>query len=145
MKCFVRMVFVLTVCCVTAAFAGGGQEVENEDAVFPSKPVHIIVGYNPGGGTDVPARALATSAPEFLNDQPLIISNKTGSNGMIASKFVATQPPDGYTLLMGWGNTEFTFLRHQQELPIKTFDDFTPVMAVIKYTSLMAVPVSSSI
>lgn len=112
---------------------------------FPKKPIRLIVPYNPGGGTDVPARALAAAAPEFLKDEPLIVSNKTGANGMIASKYVATQKPDGYMLLMGWGNTEFTFQRHVADLPIKTFEDFEPVMAVVKYTSCVAVPADSPI
>ena len=144
MKRIFAILMVLTLMGATAVFAEGQGESAAEKP-FPSKPVNMIVGYNPGGGTDTPARALAAAAPEFMNNQPLIVVNKPGASGMLGPKFVAEQKADGYTLLMGWGNTEFTFNRHVRELPIKVFDDFEPVMAVIKYSSCIAVPTSSPI
>ena len=96
----------------------GNPSLALAEKKFPSKPIYMVVGYKPGGGTDLPARGLASVAPEFLNNQPLIVVNKPGSSGMIASKFVANADPDGYTLLMGWGNTEYTFRRHLQKLPV---------------------------
>lgn len=138
-----RMLVTIVGIFLVTVMAFANSAIAADD--FPKKPIRLIVPYNPGGGTDLPARALAAAAPEFLSDQPLIVSNKTGANGMIASKYVATQKPDGYMLLMGWGNTEFTFQRHVADLPIKTFEDFVPVMAVVKYTSCVAVPADSPI
>ena len=134
---FCFLMIALLVVSVSSALAG------NEQATFPDKPIYIIVGAGPGGGSDIPARALAASAPEFLNNQPVIVVNRPGSNGMVAAKYVANQAPDGYTLLMGWGGPEYTFGRHVQKLPIDLFNDFKPVTGVISYSSCIAVPSSS--
>ena len=65
---------------------------------YPSKPVHIVVAYPPGGGTDVLARLVG----KYLNDsirQSVVIENRAGANGGIGLDFVAKSPADGYTLL----------------------------------------------
>ncbi len=134
---FCCLMIGLLIVSVSSALAG------NEQVTFPDKPIYIIVGAGPGGGSDIPARALAASAPEFLNNQPVIVVNKPGSNGMVAAKYVANQAPDAYTLLMGWGGPEYTFGRHVQKLPIDLFKDFKPVTGVISYSSCIAVPGSS--
>lgn len=136
----------LAVLISTLCFSGGTGEkpaaVSERDS-FPDKPIYLIVGAGPGGGTDIPARALAASAPEFLNNQPVIVVNKPGSNEMVASKYVLSQKPDGYTLLVGWGNVSFTFARHVYDLPIDVFKDFKPVIGLISYSSCLAVPMDS--
>jgi tripartite-type tricarboxylate transporter receptor subunit TctC len=111
-------------------------------ADFPSKPVYLIVGYNPGGGTDMNARALASAATEYLNNQPLIIVNKPGAQGLLGPKFVSTSKPDGYTLAMGWGNSEFTFGQYLMKIPFD-WKKFKPVIAVNALTSCLAVPADS--
>lgn len=121
----------------------GNPSLALAEKKFPSKPIYMVVGYKPGGGTDLPARGLASVAPEFLNNQPLIVVNKPGSSGMIASKFVANADPDGYTLLMGWGNTEYTFRRHLQKLPVDVFKDYEPVVMVATYSSCVIVSADS--
>jgi tripartite-type tricarboxylate transporter receptor subunit TctC len=121
----------------------GNPSLALAEKKFPSKPIYMVVGYKPGGGTDLPARGLASVAPEFLNNQPLIVVNKPGSSGMIASKFVANADPDGYTLLMGWGNTEYTFRRHLQKLPVDVFKDYKPVVMVATYSSCVIVSADS--
>ncbi|MGP1396666.1 MAG: Bug family tripartite tricarboxylate transporter substrate binding protein [Inquilinaceae bacterium] len=68
-------------------------------AQYPEKPVTLVVGFAPGGGTDTYARALAGLIHESLG-MPMVVVNKPGAAGMIAAKFVADQPADGYTLYM---------------------------------------------
>ncbi len=111
-------------------------------ADFPSKPIYLIVGYNPGGGTDMNARALASAATEYLNNQPLVIVNKPGAQGLLGPKFVATSKPDGYTLSLGWGNSEFTFGQYLMNIPFD-WKKFKPVIAVNALTSCLAVPANS--
>ncbi len=66
---------------------------------FPAKPMKIIVGFTPGGGNDVFARAVGQKMQERFG-QPVIVENKPGAGGNIAADFVAKSPADGYTLLV---------------------------------------------
>src|SRR5262249_55737491 len=61
-------------------------------------PVRILVGYAPGGGTDIMARAVGARLSEALKQQ-FIVDNRPGANGNIAAKMAAESPADGYTLL----------------------------------------------
>ncbi len=80
---------------ISAAFAQAG---------YPNKPMRWIIPYAPGGGTDVIARPIALKLGETLG-QPVVYENRGGGGGLIAGEFVAKSPPDGYTLLVGSGNT----------------------------------------
>ena len=71
---------------------------------FPARPVRIIVGFAPGGGTDVAARILAQKMTEGLG-QSVVVENRPGASGMIAAEAVAKSPPDGATLMMGTQTT----------------------------------------
>jgi tripartite-type tricarboxylate transporter receptor subunit TctC len=71
---------------------------------YPSKPIKMLVGFAPGGGTDVVARLLAQKMQESMG-QPVIVENRAGATGMIAAEVMAKSPPDGYTLLMGHVNS----------------------------------------
>ncbi len=97
---------------------------------FPAKPIKVMVGFPPGGTTDLIARAVAGVAPEFLG-QSLVIINKDGASGTLAAKEVADSRPDGYLLLIA-GGSETTAVGNFKKLPYHPIDDFAPIIRFIK-------------
>ena len=71
---------------------------------FPSQPVHIVVPFPPGGGTDALARAVQEPMQKALGSGTVIVDNKGGGGGSIAHEFVAKQPPDGHWLVVSANN-----------------------------------------
>ncbi len=67
---------------------------------YPTRPIHVIVPFPPGGPTDVVARIMANSASPILNQSIVVESKPGGAGGTVGSKFVASSDPDGYTLLI---------------------------------------------
>jgi tripartite-type tricarboxylate transporter receptor subunit TctC len=70
---------------------------------YPNKFIKIIVGYSAGGGTDVVARVIGEKLSERIG-QPVVVENKPGGGARLAVEFVAREPADGYTLLIGGGS-----------------------------------------
>jgi tripartite-type tricarboxylate transporter receptor subunit TctC len=91
----VRLGAALAVCIAPAA-SGAASPAES----YPDRPVRMLVGFPPGGGTDVLARIIAPKLVEQWRQQ-VVIDNRIGATGTIAAGMVARSTPDGYTLLMG--------------------------------------------
>jgi tripartite-type tricarboxylate transporter receptor subunit TctC len=94
---------------------------------YPAKPVRLVVGFAPGGGTDIIARLLAQKLGERWS-QAIVVENKLGASGNIAAELVAKSAPDGYTLLM-------TFSSHASnaavsKLPFDINKDFSSITLV---------------
>src|SRR5258707_15845591 len=100
--------------------AAGAASAES----FPSKAVHIFVPYPGGGGVDVLARALGDVVSKQWG-QSVVVENRPGAGGMIASQALVASPPDGYTLIVvASGHATNAFLC--PKLPYDTVKDFTP-------------------
>ena len=95
---------------------------------FPAKPVRMIVGYPPGGGNDLSARAVSTRLAEHWK-QPVVVENRAGASGSIGADFVARSAPDGYTLLLT-GTSHLIHGAASTKVPYKAVDDFSPVSVV---------------
>jgi tripartite-type tricarboxylate transporter receptor subunit TctC len=92
---------------------------------FPSKPVHIFVPYAAGGAVDVLTRTLGDVVSKQWG-QSVVVENRPGAGGVIASQAVASSAPDGYTLIMvASGHATNPFL--YPKIPYDTFKDFTPI------------------
>ena len=69
-------------------------------AQYPARPVALVVGFAAGGDSDLSARNLAQHAPKYMGKQPMVVINRVGASGSIASAGVKNASPDGYTLLV---------------------------------------------
>jgi tripartite-type tricarboxylate transporter receptor subunit TctC len=87
---------MLVTAIVTTMTTGAGVQAQ----AYPSKAVRIVVGFPPGGGTDVATRAVAQKLTETLGQQ-VIVENRPGAASNIGAEYVARSPADGYTTLMG--------------------------------------------
>jgi tripartite-type tricarboxylate transporter receptor subunit TctC len=110
--------------------------VFNVAAQYPAKPVRILVGFAPGGGTDIMARAVGAKLAESLKQQ-FVVENRPGANANLAAKLAAEAPADGYTLL-------FMSVAHIMSKPVYKnlgYDierDFTPITVVSDVPNVIA-------
>jgi tripartite-type tricarboxylate transporter receptor subunit TctC len=95
---------------------------------FPNKPIRMLVGFAPGGTNDILARVIAQRLNDALG-QPVVVDNKPGATGVIASEMVARAAPDGHTLLLGSTGSQ-TIVPALQKLPYDPVNDLLPVSLV---------------
>lgn len=93
---------------------------------YPSKPIKAIVPFAPGSATDQIARAFAAKMTEIL-EQPVVVENKAGVNGMLGADAVAKSAPDGYTILIGTNSTNAALKSLMKKLPYDQDTAFAPV------------------
>jgi tripartite-type tricarboxylate transporter receptor subunit TctC len=96
---------------------------------YPNKPVKLIVGFAPGGSTDIVARIVAQRLGERLG-QTIIVENRAGAGGTIGADAAAKAPPDGYTLTLGTTSTHAIAAGAYSKLPYNPVTDFTPISLV---------------
>jgi len=96
---------------------------------IPKGPVRIIVGFAPGGGTDVLARVIAPKLSTLWNTQ-VIVENRAGATGMIGADYVAKSAPDGMTLLLANLNTHALAPALFPHVPYDVQRDFTPIVHI---------------
>lgn len=95
---------------------------------WPTRPVRIVVPYAPGGITDTVTRLSAPKIQEAIG-QPVLVENKVGNGGALATEYVAKSPADGYTLLMGSAAPQ-TLNQFIQKLGYDGLKDFAPVTLI---------------
>jgi tripartite-type tricarboxylate transporter receptor subunit TctC len=108
---------------VTAPLVARSAEAQT----FPSRPVRMVIGFPPGGGIDILARLIAPKMSERLG-QPVIVDNRPGANGQIATQTVAQADPDGHTILFGTaGNLAINQVLYADRPGTNMERDFTAV------------------
>ena len=115
-----RIAFMLLITAATVATA------DAQGTGYPNKPIRWIVPYASGGGTDVVARPIALKLGETLG-VPIVYENRGGGGGLIAGELVARSAPDGYTLLVGSGNTHTFPTLLFDKVPYDPVKDYAPI------------------
>ena len=121
----------------------GSQPVARA-AEFPDRPLRLIVGFPPGGGSDVLARLMAQSLGDALGTT-VVVENRGGAGGTIAAAIAARAPADGYTLFLGNTGAILTAPSLYPTLPYDPRNDFVPVASLGSYPNVLYVPVASDI
>ena len=104
---------------------------------YPAKPARLIVGFPPGGGSDALARIVAAGLTDKFGQQ-VLVDNKAGANTIVATQYVQSQPPDGYTLL--FVSASFAINPSLYKLTYNIEKDFTAVSIVAIVPLLLITP-----
>jgi tripartite-type tricarboxylate transporter receptor subunit TctC len=134
MRCLVQRLAAFTFACVALSCVGGAARAADD---YPNHTVRWLVGYPPGGSTDIVARLIGQYLSEHLGQQ-FAVENKPGAGNNLATDIAAHSPPDGYTLLLVnpanainatlYENLSFNFIR-----------DMAPVAGIIRVPNVMEV------
>src|SRR5689334_2717642 len=117
-------------------------QAAEDPAKYPSRAIHIIVGFTPGGGNDLIARIVGQKLSESLG-QPVIIENKPGGGAILATGYVARSAPDGYTLLVGASGAMVINPAVYEKLSYDTMRDFKPVSELGSFPLILIVNAKS--
>lgn len=133
----------ITICAAALALTvAGGTAAAQSAQNYPNKSIRFLVGYAPGGGTDIMARVVAAKLTESLGQQ-VIVDNRPGANANLAAEIASKAAPDGYTAL-------FISVSHAISRPLYKklgYDlvrDFAPLINVASVPMFVVVPPSSS-
>ena len=119
---------IVLMLALLAALAARAQD-------WPAKPVHFIVPYPPGGGTDVIARIVQNRLSEALG-QPIVIENHGGAGGTVGTEAAAKSPPDGYTFLFTLSSHTINPLLYKVNFDVER--DFAAVSLIVSVPQLIA-------
>ena len=126
-----RRILVLIVAITACASA------QAQAPAYPTKPIRFIVGFTPGGATDLVARTISQKLGEALG-QPVVVDNRPGAASNIAAELVATSPKDGHTLFLGTVSTSINPTLYKK-LAYDPVRDFAPITQVTSTPFIVAV------
>src|SRR3954471_15382756 len=131
---WVRMLAVAAGACAAAGVASA-------QTAFPARAVHLFVPYPAGGAVDILARTLGDELSKNWG-QPVIVENRPGAGGVVASQALAPSGPDGYALIVvASGHATNPFL--YPKIPYDTFKDFTPIALLASSPNILVVRADS--
>ncbi|MBI2316783.1 MAG: tripartite tricarboxylate transporter substrate binding protein [Betaproteobacteria bacterium] len=126
---------VVLLLALALALASGAVTAQG----YPTKPIKFIVGFPPGGATDVIGRMFAQRLAERIG-QPVTVENKPGANGIIGAEYVVKAAPDGYTLLIGAsGSMAYNVGLYYGRLPYDPLKDLSPIIVFASNPLVIAV------
>jgi tripartite-type tricarboxylate transporter receptor subunit TctC len=117
-----------TAACALAAVAAVwvGTPIQAIAQQWPDKTVRILVPFPPGGGTDIQARLLSVAFQKSMG-QNVIIDNRTGASGLIATQIAVDSPPDGYTILFTSGSISAAVILYSKRIKFDVHKDLQPI------------------
>jgi tripartite-type tricarboxylate transporter receptor subunit TctC len=121
-----------------------GASAQEAATTYPTRAIHIVVGFTPGGGNDIIARVVGQKLSESLG-QPVIVENKPGAGAIVATEHVAKAAPDGYTLLIGASGAMAINPAVYAKLPYDPIRDFVPISELGSFPLILVVNASSPI
>jgi tripartite-type tricarboxylate transporter receptor subunit TctC len=122
------MRLLVALCIALGCFSAAAQ-------TYPGRPVRVVVGFPPGGGTDILARVLSPRLSEYLG-QPFVVENRPGATTNIASDLVAKSAPDGHTLLFTTSALAINMSLYKN-LTFDALRDFTPISVFAESPNLL--------
>lgn len=105
---------------------------------YPNRPISMVVGFAPGGGTDTVARIIARNLSDSLGQQ-VLVENKAGAGGNIATDYVAHAAPDGYTILLGSVGSLAVAPHVISGLAYDPLRDFAPITMAVVFANVLVV------
>ncbi len=129
---------LLRSCCRIAAGVALFAAAGTASAAWPDKVIRIVVPFAAGGSTDLVARKIAEGLSQRLGAN-VIVENRPGAGGTVGTEYVARQPADGYTILMGSVSTHGSAPCVYSKLPYDAVKDFTPLTVVATIPNVMSV------
>ena len=136
-EAFVSILLAAVAMAAQPAHAQGGSVLK-----YPERPIRLVVGFPPGGATDILARILQQYLPEQIG-QPVVVDNRGGASGTIAAAVVAKAAPDGYTIMMVPSGPYTISASTYTTLPYDAVRDFTGVSLLVWVTNVIVVPQNS--
>ncbi len=115
---------------VLAGVAGALIYTHAHAQLYPAKQIRIIVGFVPGGGSDFIARLVSAKLSDVFG-RPVLVENRPGASGAIATEWVAKAPADGYALLLGSAGPFSILPALSSKMPYEALKDFDPVTLVV--------------
>lgn len=129
-----------TVLAAAVGFALAAQPAKAQDSVasYPNRTIEFVVPFAAGGSADVIARLVNQYVSEAWK-QTIVVQNRAGATGQIASEYVLRTPPDGYTLLLATASTHTVLPAFKPSLPYDTVKGFSPVTLLATFPNMLVV------
>lgn len=131
-----RVSAALAVVFVAAVMAFNSVNRAVAATAYPTRTIHIVVNFSPGGGVDVIARLIAEGLSETFG-QSAVVENRSGAGGIIGAEYVAKAAPDGYTLLVSSAGALHTNPQLVKPTPYDAVKDFVPISELVLVPNLL--------
>jgi tripartite-type tricarboxylate transporter receptor subunit TctC len=129
---------------LTALVVGFMVPAATQAEDYPSRPVHMVIAFPPGGPADFVGRLLADHMKNTFG-QSVINENKAGAGGTVGASYVAKAPPDGYTLFLTTVGAVAITPHLRTDMPYDSLKDFTPIALVVHNTTVIVVRADSPV